>query len=309
MAVTEVFVAADDDRATGANQVIDDIGLPDVKGTTVLIKPNMNTADPAPASTHLDTLKTVVKLLKDAKAKRILVGDRSGPVDTRQVFADKGVFDLARKMGFECLPFDELKRYRRVDVFKGHWKNGFLFAEPVLEADVVIGLCCLKTHQYGALFSMSLKLAVGCLADENMNELHASKDMGAMIAEANVAYKPDLIVMDAVESFYEGGPMTGKRWTPNLTFASKDRIAMDAAGVATLRLHGTTEELMNTDIFDLPQIRRAVELGLGVRDPVDVHVHSTMEESDEAADDITNAVRGVIDPEHCFAHGPEPGCD
>ena len=45
--------------------------------------------------------------------------------------------------------------------------------------------------------------------------------------------------------------------------ASTDRIALDAVGVATLRIYGTTGEVENGSIFEQEQIARAVELGLG----------------------------------------------
>ncbi|XOB40822.1 MAG: DUF362 domain-containing protein [Candidatus Nealsonbacteria bacterium] len=47
------------------------------KGETVLLKPNFNTADPAPASTSLDFLKTVVELTYDCGAKIVMIGDSS----------------------------------------------------------------------------------------------------------------------------------------------------------------------------------------------------------------------------------------
>ena len=42
-----------------------------------------------------------------------------------------------------------------------HWKNGFNVAKPVVDAEYLLWTCCLKTHQFGGVHSMSLKLAVG----------------------------------------------------------------------------------------------------------------------------------------------------
>jgi uncharacterized protein (DUF362 family) len=46
--------------------------------------------------------------------------------------------------------------------------------------------------------------------------------------------------------------------------AGSDRIAIDAVGVAILRLLGTTPEVSRGRIFEQDQIARAAELGLGV---------------------------------------------
>src|SRR4030042_75123 len=125
-----------------------------------------------------------------------------------------------------------------------HWLNGFWFAKPVLEADAVIGLCCLKTHQYGGHFTMSLKLTTGMVHSRNMTELHTSViNQRNMIAEMNWAYTPVLMVMDGVEAFYQGGPMTGPRGKADLTFAASDRIALAGGGVAALKMHGTTSKI------------------------------------------------------------------
>lgn len=275
MAKSNVYVALDEDRSSGTKKVIAAMGMPDLGGKKVLVKPNFNTADLTPGSTHIDTLKTVIQLIKEKNPAKITVGDRSGPANTRKVFEEKGVFALSDELGFECLIFDEMpkERWAKMNPQGNHWLSGFWFAKPVLEADAVIGLCCLKTHQYGGHFTMSLKLTTGMVHSRNMTELHTSfLHQRAMIAEMNLVYKPAFVVMDGVEAFYAGGPMNGPRWKANLTFASADRVALDAVGVATLKMHGTTSKIEGKKVFEQDQIKRAVELGLGAKSASDIEV-------------------------------------
>ena len=289
MAKSKVVVALDPDRASGTMKVVEALGMPELKGKSVLIKPNFNTADPSPGSTHIDTLRTIVQMVKEAGASRITVGDRSGPAKTGKVFQEKGVFALAEQMGFECLILDEMPkdRYVKVKPPGSHWLNGFWFAKPALEADAVIGLCCLKTHQYGGHFTMSLKLTTGLVHRSNMTELHTSVlSQRNMIAEMNTAYKPALVVMDGVDAFYTGGPMSGARWKADLTFAATDRVALDAVGVAALKMHGTTSKIESKKTFEHDQIRRATELGLGVTAPEDIDLVAVDTESKETTDRI-----------------------
>jgi uncharacterized protein (DUF362 family) len=289
MTKSKVFIARDGDRSSGTRKVVRAMGMPDVRNKNVLVKPNFNTADPAPGSTHIDTLRTTVQLLTEGRPSRIVVGDRSGPAKTSKVFQEKGIFALAEELGFECLIFDEMPNDRWVKITPpgSHWRRGFLFAKPVLEADSVIGLCCLKTHQYGGHFTMSLKLSTGMVHSKNMTELHTSfVNQRKMIAEINCAYRPSFVVMDGVEAFYKGGPMNGPRWKADLTFASTDRIALDAAGVAALKMHGTTARLGERPIFEQDQVKRAVELGLGARGPEEIELVPVDEESKTVVESI-----------------------
>ena len=82
------------------------------------------------------------------------------------------------------------------------------------EAEAIVQTCCLKTHQYGGHFTLSLKNSVGLVPRVGynyMNELHSSSHQRQLIAEINTAYSPDLVVLDGVEAFVEGGPATGKK--------------------------------------------------------------------------------------------------
>ena len=85
-----------------------------------------------------------------------------------------------------------------------------------------------------------------------------------MIAEINTAYSPDLIVLDGVRAFVDGGPDHGTEVEAGVMLAGTDRVAMDAVGVAILRLLGTTPEVSRGSIFEQEQIARAAELGVGV---------------------------------------------
>jgi uncharacterized protein (DUF362 family) len=73
-----------------------------------------------------------------------------------------------------------------------------------------------------------------------------------------------MVVLDAIEAFTDGGPEAGRLARPGVVLAGTDRVAIDAAGVALLRLHGVGAPVATGRIFDQEQIRRAVELGLGV---------------------------------------------
>ncbi len=266
------------DRAEGVRRALALLGPPPLEGRNVLLKPNFNSADPAPGSTHNDVLRTLVEALWQGGASSVVVADRSGMGNTRRVMEQKGVFDLADELAFTPLVLDELGEEDWVPVQPpdSHWSRGFLFARPILEADVVVQTCCLKTHRYGGHFTLSLKNSVGMVAKYGpdgynyMAELHSSPHQRRMIAEINTAYQPALVVVDGVEAFATGGPDRGERVSAEVVLAGTDRVALDAVGVAILRLFGTTPEVEQGPIFEQEQIARAVSLGLGVSSPEEI---------------------------------------
>ena len=267
-----------EDRKSAVHSSIKTLNINPAKNKAVLIKPNFNTADPVPGSTHNDTLVSLVETVWAMGAKSISLGERSYPL-TRDVMEQKGIIPLMKKLDVKIINFDDLERKDWVEVKPedSHWQNGFRVARPILEAECLISTCCLKTHQYGGVFTMSLKLHVGVVPTsrhgfEYMRELHGSAYQQEMIAEINAPFKPDLIVLDGVEAFVDGGPMSGKRARGNIFLASDDRVAIDAVGVAVLKSLGSNTQIMRPKIFEQKQITRAVALGLGAASPLEIEV-------------------------------------
>ncbi len=263
------------ERAAGIKRAVDLLGINPVKGQDVLLKPNFNTADPFPGSTHNDTLTHLILHLQSKGAKSITIGERSGPPDTADVLKEKGIYELCKKLDVGLINFEELtpEDWVRIKPERSHWMNGFDVAKPVLQSKCIVTTCCLKTHGYGGVFTMSLKLSVGLTRKRNMTELHASVlSMRKMIAEINQAYTPSLILLDGLEAFVGGGPGKGTRKRGDIIIAGNDRIAIDAVGLAVLKELGSKKAIMDKRIFEQEQIARAVELGLGVSRPGDIEI-------------------------------------
>ncbi len=267
---TNVSLLVTDNRETGIGQCLDTLGVNPVKNKNVLIKPNFNTADPAPGSTHNDTLVSLVKKIWDMGAKSICIGERSYPM-TCQVMEQKGILPLLKDLDVDVVDFDTLnsRDWVKMNPTDTHWRDGFRVARPVLEAECLISTGCLKTHQFGGVFTMSLKLHVGVVPTtrhgfDYMTELHTSPHQNKLIAEINQPFQPDLVLIDGVDAFVDGGPATGKHVHGNLLMASTDRVAIDAVGIAALKALGSNQTIMQTRIFDHEQIARAAEIGIGV---------------------------------------------
>jgi uncharacterized protein (DUF362 family) len=279
-------------HAEGVQKAIHLLNINPVKGKAVALKPNFNTADPFPASTHNDTLQALITTLKDLGAASIVIAERSGPSNTDDVMEKKGIFDMSKKLDFSLTNLDNVdsQSWVRIQPDGSHWKNGFNFARVYAEAECVVQTCCLKTHRYGGHFTISLKNSVGMVERSFMNELHKNPYQRQMIAEINTAYTPDLIVMDGIEAFVNGGPMEGTKAHANVVLAGNDRVAIDAAGVALLRLLGTTPEVTRGTVFQQDQIARAVELGIGIQSPAKIQFITENADGEELATKLRSII-------------------
>jgi uncharacterized protein (DUF362 family) len=295
---SHVALVKTDNRKSGVKTSLKTLNINPVKGKNVLIKPNFNTADITPGSTHNDTLAALVEEVWEMGAKSVSLGERSYPL-TREVMEKKGILPILDKLNVKVIDFDHLdeKDWVLFKPKKSHWPNGFRIARPILDAECLISTCCLKTHQFGGIFTLSLKLHVGVVPTSRhgydyMKELHSSPNQRKMIAEINEPFKPDLIVLDGIDVFVDGGPMTGSPAKGEVFLASTDRVAVDAIGVAILKLLGSNENIMKPKIFEQEQIARAVEIGLGASSPSEIEVIPADKNSQDYRDRIIEALRG-----------------
>lgn len=296
---SRVVLVYNEDRVAGTRKALELFQPTGIKNETVFVKPNYNTGDPAPAATDTKLLTTLIQELQGAGAKSITIGDRSGMANTRQAMKQKGVFDLASRYDIESIVFDEMEaeQWQYVSAEGTHWKQGFAFARPILDAGAVINTCCLKTHRFGGHFTLSLKNTVGMVAKyvpgdpfNYMGDLHSSQHQRLMIAEINQAYQPALVLLDGVEAFVNGGPDSGKKVQANVILAGTDRVAVDVVAIGLLRYLGTNQKVASGSVWELEQIKRAVELGLGVSNAEQIELIA----KDSASQKIADTIRPLI---------------
>lgn len=293
---SSVALVKTETREAGIKALMKSLKTNPVKGKEVFIKPNFNTADLFPGSTHNETLTALVEEIWEMGAKSIRLGERSYPL-TQDVMDEKGILPHMKQLNVDVINFDDLdkKDWILFEPKKSHWAKGFRIARPILDAECLISTCCLKTHQYGGVFTMSLKLHVGVVPTSRhgydyMRELHGSPHQRKMIAEINQPFKPALVILDGMEAFVDGGPMTGKRAQANMLLASTDRVAIDAVGVAILKYLGSNDAIMKKKIFEQEQIARAVELGLGASSPDGIELFPV----DEKSREDQNRIREIL---------------
>ena len=94
--------------------------------------------------------------------------------------------------------------------------------------------------------------------------MHLPWGLKERLAEINLVVRPSLIVMDGRQGFTDGGPDSGDLAHPGFIAAGSDPVAIDAIGLAHLRLEGANRAIGEGSVWAIPMMKRAVEIGLGV---------------------------------------------
>src|SRR5512140_2725244 len=132
---SKVALVRTGDRKRGVTAALKLLDLNAVKGKRVVIKPNFNSADETPGSTHNDTLAQLVTELHGLNARSVTLGESSGPPQTRGVMEKKGTFDLARDYRFDVVDYEQIGENEWVTfpASSTHWPQGFSLPRLVVD--------------------------------------------------------------------------------------------------------------------------------------------------------------------------------
>jgi uncharacterized protein (DUF362 family) len=238
-------------------------------GDVVTIKPNMNTEDPYPASSDPRFIKALGEAVLDAGAGKLRIIESSMTRKTTRKVAEKiGLTPVAEKLGAELIFVDE-HPWIKQDIPRAKYLKRAAIAEAALEPGKLILAPCLKTHRF-ARFTGSMKLLLGLMKPQYRIRSHMHRLQYKLVDLASF-FHPVLIVMDARKCFVTGGPMSGRVETPNVILASRDMVAIDVEGVKLIQSYNAPN-LLDVPVWDLPQIKHAVALGLGAKSDADIQL-------------------------------------
>jgi len=181
-----------------------------------------------------------------------------------------GLTAVADELDAEMI-FLEEHDWVKVDIPRGKYLKRVSIGKSLLDLGKLVVAPNLKTH-FLARYTGSLKIFVGWMRHRERVRLHM-KNLEAKVVDLASYFSPDLIVMDARTCFITGGPASGQCSTPNLILASGDMVSIDVEGVRTIQCCNAKNKL-NMDVWDIPQIRRAVDIGIGAQSDNDIKIVS-----------------------------------
>lgn len=240
-------------------------------GSTVLLKPNLNSGDPYPYSTNPEVVSAAIEIVKQLGAGRIIVADRSNPsFNTIDAMKKAGIYDVAQAAGVEIIDLgDNSQTFKQVQPAQAtHWSGGFRVSSLVLDGvDHIINLAACKHHSM-ANFSMAIKAWMGIISQNDRNTAH--QDLGNRLPELHLAKAASYTILDATKACLTKGPMPGgAQASPGLIVATSDPIACDVTGLAILKYSLSQQKIANAAIdnytvWTQPQIQRAMQIGIGI---------------------------------------------
>lgn len=223
----------------------------------LVLKPNLLAKNPPEkaCTTHPAVFGAVARLLQEEGYTNLRYGDSPGnPVVKPEKIADEcGLKAVADSMG---IPFGNFEEGCQVDFPQGRVAEKFIICREILEADGVINICKMKTHQLERITG-AVKNTFGCVFGINKASSHArfstAETFAKMLADLNNVVVPRLHIMDAITAMEGNGPQNGSPKAMNMILASTDPVAVDGL---FCRLVDLNPELVPTNVA-------AMEAGTG----------------------------------------------
>ncbi len=246
-----------------AVSLIGGFGRLDLKGKTVLVKPNVVSGERNPATTSPDVVGAVVKVLYNDGAKKVYVGDMSAltTISTKRNMTRNGIMKAAKDAGAEVVIFEDFE-WVEVELPGNSYVKSAYVTEWVFRPDIIVNLPVIKTHR-SATYSITMKNFIGCTHLRQRPYLMDSGHWEEIVAEFNAAYTPEINIVDGTVSMIEGGPWSGTEARTNVIIASGDRVAADVVGLGIIKSYGRWEPVTAKDVWEQKQIATAVKIGVG----------------------------------------------
>lgn len=227
----------------------------DLKGKTVLIKPNVLRSSKAHEGivTHPAVLRAVVEKVESLRPATLIVGDNPGLFNygaNEASFQETGLLEAAKGY-YRNIGNDSVK----VD-FNPEFLAQVSLSRIILEADVIISLPKFKTHGL-TIITGAIKNSYGFLPGAQKAVLHQAagspERFHEMVVDVFKLRPPDFFLMDAVVGMEGNGPASPDLRDIGLILAADNAVALDAV-VAVM---------MGCEPGLLRFLRKAKEMGLG----------------------------------------------
>ncbi len=242
--------------------VLESGGFPDIEGKTVLLKPNLlYPVSPEKAvTTHPAVLSAVIRLVKEKKPLRVIVGDSPGIASTEIAGKKSGLKKVAEDLEVEWIEFN---KPTLLENREGKIQKQFFPAKIVCESDVIISIPKLKTHEM-MYYTGAMKNLFGTIPGLNKSKFHFNfpekDDFASMIVDLNLALKSSYAIMDAITAMEGPGPGSGYPKHVGLILASSNLLALDI----------TASELIGYNSMDIPILKIATENGYWLKNKEEI---------------------------------------
>jgi len=220
--------------------VMDGLGLveAEVRGASVLLKPNMVEFDPTSViNTDPRLVGATVAAMWRLGAREVIVGEGSGHRrDIGYILGRSGLREILADVDAEFVDLNTAA-IRRVGLDSHFTQLGELWLpDAVVGADLVVSMPKMKTHHWGGV-TLSLKNAFGTVPGRvygwPKNVLHWAGLNNAIIDVA-AAVRSDLAIVDGIIGMQGDGPIKGDPVASGVVIIGRDPVAVDATSARVM---------------------------------------------------------------------------
>jgi len=203
---------------------------PPVKDKVLLLKPNiLYPKKPELAvCTHPVVVGACVKVFVEMGAKKVMVGESPAIANSTNAAKATGMYEQVINNGGEWYDF-----HNKITVQypEGQIAKQFDFADVFSQADILISLSKLKSHQlmaYTGAMKNLFGLIVGLEKAQQHYRFPKKEDFGTFLTDLVAAAKPQYAIMDAIVGMDgPGGPGSGTPIKLGFLAASDNILALD----------------------------------------------------------------------------------
>jgi uncharacterized protein (DUF362 family) len=228
---------------------------------TVLLKPNWVTGKPyeTGAVTHPHLIESCINQVLSCGVKRIYVGDSSMVGEKTEDAIKLSGLDKIKSKRVEIVDFKK-SDYVNIGIPNALKYRRLGFPRELLEAQVIINLPVLKTHDYLPA-TLGLKNMKGVLRDVDKRRFH-SWGLEEGIIDTNKIALPDLTIIDGIIGMQGNGPINGEPANTKILVGSSDALAAEI-----IALHVMGMEDLQPDYIEM-----AYDAGFGEKNMDNIEV-------------------------------------
>jgi len=268
-----VLVSKGKDPYRTTKGILQRFPLPDLKGKSVLIKPNAGrSASPGDGvTTHPRVVAATIDHLKEKGVGRLAIGESCiFGVDAGEAFQVTGMKEVSGEKKVELLDLDRSDPME-IAIPKGKVIRKIKVPAVLKEFDFTISIPVMKTHMHTQV-TLSIKNMKGLLWRREKAKFHqlrygiritqGDKELDIAISEMASVLFPHLAIIDGTVGMEGMGPAYGRGKTIGMVLIGKNALSTDAVAA---RLMGLSPEA-------IPHLRLTAQRGLGEIDPKKISV-------------------------------------
>ena len=259
-----VYVAQGGGPYANTRRALERVGLADVRGKRVLIKPNAGrVAGPASGVvTNPDVVAAAIDAFRDAGAEVAIGESPIVGVEMAKAYAASGLAAIAADRNCPLVDMDR-RPFVEVPVPEGRAIRSLRVCPEVLECDFLVSVPVMKTHMHTRV-TLAVKNMKGCLWRRSKVELHMlphmegddERPLDVAIADMASVLRPHLAILDGTVGMEGLGPSAGQPKPLDAVIVGDDPFAADAVAC----------QLMGIDASSVPHLRIGAARGYGTLD-------------------------------------------